>query len=44
MLMFVSVGRARRRELPRSLAGSGEINVSTSVDGKRSNVVRVNVK
>jgi uncharacterized protein (TIGR03437 family) len=30
--------------LPRSLAGSGEIDVSTSVDGKRSNVVRVNVK
>jgi uncharacterized protein (TIGR03437 family) len=30
--------------LPRSLAGSGEIDVRMSVDGKRANVVRVNVK
>jgi uncharacterized protein (TIGR03437 family) len=30
--------------LPRSLAGSGEIDVLMSVDGKRANVVRVNVK
>ncbi|MCU1258448.1 MAG: repeat containing protein, partial [Bryobacterales bacterium] len=30
--------------LPRSLAGSGEIDVRMSVDGKQANVVRVNVK
>jgi uncharacterized protein (TIGR03437 family) len=30
--------------LPRSLAGSGEIDVRMSVDGTRANVVRVNVK
>ena len=30
--------------LPQSLAGSGEIDVRMSVDGKRANVVRVNVK
>jgi uncharacterized protein (TIGR03437 family) len=30
--------------LPRSLAGSGEIDVRVSVDGKQANVVRVNVK